>query len=227
MRNHRWIWIVGVAAPFILLAQSAPKDVAGLSVTPAEVTFRSADEGIHVLVTGTTAEGEKIDLSASAQFTPADPIVKVGDDGLLHPVRQGDTKVTVTAGGRQAQLMAHVGDLSKPQQISFIRDVAPVLNKVGCTAGTCHGSAKGKNGFKLSLRGYDSDFDYQALINDIGGRRFNRAIPEDSLVLLKPTAEVPHEGRHDSRRADKRHPHVPGDIVGRERQHRDQGLALA
>ena len=131
MRNHRWIWIVGMAAPLIVLAQTAPKDIAALSVTPAEVTFRSADEGMHVLVTGTTAEGEKIDLSSSAQFTPAEPIVKVGDDGLLHPVRQGDTKVTVMAGGRQAQLMAHVGDLSKPAQVSFIRDVEPVLNKVG------------------------------------------------------------------------------------------------
>src|SRR5439155_2925563 len=99
MQNHRSIWIVGVAAPLIVLAQSAPKDIAGLSVTPAEVTFRSADEGMHVLVTGTTAEGEKIDLSASAQFTPADAIVKFGDDGLLHPVGQGETKVTVTAGG--------------------------------------------------------------------------------------------------------------------------------
>src|ERR1043166_7320170 len=79
--------------------------------------------------------------------------------------------------------------------VRFVRDIEPVLAKVGCNQGTCHGSAKGKNGFKLSLRGYDPDYDYQALINDIGGRRFNRAIPEDSLMLLKPTAEVPHEGR--------------------------------
>ncbi len=140
MRNHRWIWVVGMAAPLMVLAQAAPKDIAGLSVTPAEVTFRSADEGMHVLVTGTTAEGEKIDLTASAQFAAADPVVKLGDDGLLHPVRQGDTKVTVTAGGKQAQLVAHVGDLSKSPQPSFIRDVEPVLNKVGCTSGTCHGS---------------------------------------------------------------------------------------
>jgi hypothetical protein len=149
---------------------------------------------MHVLVTGTTAEGEKIDLTASAQFAAADPVVKLGDDGLLHPVRQGDTKVTVTAGGRQAQLMAHVGDLSKPQQISFIRDVAPVLNKVGCTSGTCHGSAKGKNGFKLSLRGYDPDFDYEALLYDMSGRRFNRADPARSLMLAKPTQQVAHGG---------------------------------
>src|SRR5579859_3951553 len=194
MRNHRWIWVVGVTATVVLLAQAATREITGLSVTPTEITFRSADDGMHVLVTGTTAEGEKIDLSASAQFAPAEPVVKLGDDGLLHPVHQGDTKVTVTAGGKQAQLTAHVGDLSKPAQISFIRDVEPVLNKVGCTSGTCHGSAKGKNGFKLSLRGYDPDFDYEALLYDMSGRRFNRADAARSLMLAKPTQQVAHGG---------------------------------
>src|SRR5260221_2799640 len=165
MRNHVWILVAGAAA-ILVVAQAAPKDITGLSVTPAEITFRSADDGMHVLVTGITAEGEKIDLSASAQFAPAEPVVKVGDDGLLHPVRQGDTKVTVTAGGKQAQLTAHVGDLSKPPEVSFIRDVEPVINKVGCTSGTCHGSAKGKNGFKISLPRYDPDFDYETLLYD-------------------------------------------------------------
>lgn len=192
MRNHPWVWAVLVAAP--LGAQTAPKVITGLSITPPEVTLRSADEGMHVLVTGTTAEGETIDQSAAAQFAPAEPIVKIGDDGLLHSVRQGDTKVTVTAGGKQAQFMVHVGDLAKPPQISFIRDVEPVLNKVGCTSGTCHGSAKGKNGFKLSLRGYDPEFDYEALLYDMSGRRFNRADAARSLMLAKPTQQVAHGG---------------------------------
>lgn len=79
-------------------------------------------------------------------------------------------------------------------ETTFLRDVLPVLNKVGCTSGPCHGSAKGKNGFKLSLRGYDPDFDYKALLYDLSGRRFNRADPARSLMLTKPTQEVPHEG---------------------------------
>ena len=79
-------------------------------------------------------------------------------------------------------------------KVSFVRDVEPILNKVGCTQGTCHGAAKGKNGFKLSLRGYDPEFDYRALINDLSGRRFNRTDPARSLMLLKPTAQVPHGG---------------------------------
>ncbi len=79
-------------------------------------------------------------------------------------------------------------------KVSFLRDVAPILNKTGCTSGQCHGAAKGKNGFKLSLRGYDPQFDYEALLYDLSGRRFNRADPARSLMLAKPTQEVAHGG---------------------------------
>ena len=79
-------------------------------------------------------------------------------------------------------------------KVTFLRDVAPILNKVGCTSGPCHGAAKGKNGFKLSLRGYDPQFDYEALLYDLSGRRFNRADPASSLMLAKPTQQVPHGG---------------------------------
>jgi len=84
--------------------------------------------------------------------------------------------------------------LAAQEQVTFLRDVAPILNKVGCTQGTCHGAAKGKNGFKLSLRGYDPRFDYEALLYDLSGRRFNRADPGKSLMLLKPIMEVAHGG---------------------------------
>ncbi len=79
-------------------------------------------------------------------------------------------------------------------RVSFLRDVMPILNNTGCTGGACHGSAKGKNGFKLSLRGYDAEFDYRALLFEVSGRRFNRAVPAASLMLSKPTMRVPHEG---------------------------------
>jgi len=79
-------------------------------------------------------------------------------------------------------------------RVTFLRDVAPILNKVGCTSGTCHGAAKGKNGFKLSLRGYDPQFDYRAMLYDLSGRRFNRAEPAKSLILAKPSQDVAHGG---------------------------------
>jgi hypothetical protein len=81
-----------------------------------------------------------------------------------------------------------------PDRPTFVRDISPILNKTGCTSGPCHGSAKGKNGFKLSLRGYDPQFDYESLLYDLSGRRFNRAEPAKSLMLAKPTQEVAHGG---------------------------------
>lgn len=91
-------------------------------------------------------------------------------------------------------LATALADAAEAPKVNFLRDVAPILNKAGCSAGTCHGAAKGKNGFKLSLRGYDPQFDYEALLYDLGGRRFNRADPGRSLMLTKPTQQVAHGG---------------------------------
>ena len=95
---------------------------------------------------------------------------------------------------RPLLLLASAVCLSAAEPVTFLRDVAPILNKASCTSGPCHGAAKGKNGFKLSLRGYDPQFDYEALLYDLSGRRFNRAEPGRSLMLAKPTQEVPHGG---------------------------------
>ena len=81
-----------------------------------------------------------------------------------------------------------------PRPISYVRDIMPILGKAGCNSGSCHGGQKGKAGFKLSLRGYDPEWDHEQLIEDLSSRRFNRSRPADSLILLKPTNEVPHEG---------------------------------
>jgi hypothetical protein len=91
-------------------------------------------------------------------------------------------------------LIISLSSLHAATPVTFVRDVMPILNKAGCTQGTCHGAAKGKNGFKLSLRGYDPETDYRALLYDLSGRRFNRADPGRSLMLLKPTNQLPHGG---------------------------------
>jgi hypothetical protein len=91
-------------------------------------------------------------------------------------------------------LVSAAATLCAAESVTFLRDVAPILNKTSCTSGPCHGAAKGKNGFKLSLRGYDPQFDYEALLYDLSGRRFNRAEPGRSLMLAKPSQQVPHGG---------------------------------
>src|SRR5271163_997723 len=78
--------------------------------------------------------------------------------------------------------------------MSFKNDVMPVLTKAGCNTGACHGAARGRDGFHLSLFGYDPDGDYDRITREMGARRVNLAMPAESLLLLKATGSVPHTG---------------------------------
>ncbi len=80
------------------------------------------------------------------------------------------------------------------ETVSFVRDVMPVLSKAGCNSGGCHGNANGKGGFRLSLRGEDPGFDYHWLTRESSGRRVDRFDPDASLLLLKPTNQLAHQG---------------------------------
>src|SRR4051812_9263119 len=83
---------------------------------------------------------------------------------------------------------------SQAEEVLFRRDVMAVVSKAGCNLGSCHGNASGKGGLKLSLRGQDPDLDWLAFTHDQGGRRVNFIQPENSLILLKSTAALAHEG---------------------------------
>src|SRR5437588_10898953 len=78
--------------------------------------------------------------------------------------------------------------------VSFRNEVMAVLSRAGCNQGTCHGQQNGKGGFKLSLRGFDPDFDFAQITEDAGGKRINAKEPDKSLLLAKATMEVPHGG---------------------------------
>src|SRR5213595_3132289 len=93
-----------------------------------------------------------------------------------------------------AQSEARVPEPESPRTVSFRNDVIAVLSKAGCNAGTCHGNKNGKGGFKLSLRGQEPEVDYVSLTRDLFARRLNPLDAEQSLVLLKPTTQVAHEG---------------------------------
>src|SRR5215467_14180965 len=90
----------------------------------------------------------------------------------------------------------HAGEINpaKSQAPSFRLDVMPVFFRAGCNSGGCHGAAIGKDGFHLSLFGYDPSGDYYRLTQQIIGRRVDMAVPEQSLLLLKATGLVPHSG---------------------------------
>ena len=163
-------------------------------VHPSHLVFSAVNEGRSVLVTGVTSAGTMVDLTSLARIEFPDGGLRAGEEGYLYPTREGESRLRVSVAGQTVEIPVSVKPLAKAGPPSFVREVLPVMNKVGCTNGLCHGAAKGKNGFKLSLRGYSPEFDYQSLLYDMSGRRFNRADPAQSLMLAKPTQQVAHGG---------------------------------
>ncbi|MGV2342125.1 MAG UNVERIFIED_CONTAM: Ig-like domain-containing protein [Planctomycetaceae bacterium] len=167
-----------------------PRVFQSLECHPAQFQLNSLQDARRFLVTGITADGQKIDLTSTATASSTAPCITVDSDGYISPVAAGQGQLVIEAAGLKLEVPVTVSS-ANPVPVDFIRDVNPLLSKVGCNQGTCHGSANGRNGFKLSLRGYDSLYDYRSLIDDISGRRFNRSVPSQSLMLLKPTQGCP------------------------------------
>ena len=174
-------------------ALPAGAKVVKLDVRPSQVTLAGPFAYSQLLVTATLEGGEAIDATRIATVA-APKAVAVSPAGLVRPTADGGGDITVSLGGATARVAVSVSGVAADQPVSFAKDVQPVLSKLGCNAGTCHGAQAGKNGFKLSLRGYDPIFDYRALTDDLESRRFNRAAPEKSLMLLKTSGAVPHQG---------------------------------
>src|SRR5687768_3257868 len=79
-------------------------------------------------------------------------------------------------------------------RVSFKNDVMPVFLRAGCNAGSCHGSTRGQDGFRLSIFGYNPDDDYRSITREIATRRINLAQPAESLLLTKAVGDAPHTG---------------------------------
>jgi hypothetical protein len=171
-----------------------PNLVVELKVRPSSLVLSGSRDSRRVLVFGRLAGGGEIDLTRSAKFIALDDKIQIDADGFLAPVKAGEARVKIEEQGLQVELPVSIQGFEQPHDITFVRDVMPIINKVGCTSGPCHGAAKGKNGFKLSLRGYDPRFDYQMFVHDVSGRRINRVDPARSLALAKPTMQVAHGG---------------------------------
>ncbi len=185
-------WLLLTLPASVALAAD-PTPPVSLRMTPSSIALDGARDARRVLVTGVAADGSTFDLTTAAKFETPEGL-QADLAGFFHPKQDGQYTVKVTAGGLSIDLPVQATNVAAPVPVSFVRDVMPAISRVGCNAGTCHGSAKGKKGFKLSLRGYDAEYDYAQLIDDLAGRRFNRSAPEQSLMLLKPSTGVPHEG---------------------------------
>jgi len=168
--------------------------ISKLEVIPAKIELKNQFDYRQLLVTGILASGERIDVTRMVDVKSPAAIVSVSSRGLVRPVSDGAGAIDLALAGQTLTVPVAVSGQKQPYKVSFVQDVMPAMSRVGCNSGTCHGSAQGKNGFQLSLRGYDPLFDHIALTDDISGRRFNRSAPERSLMLLKPAGGVPHVG---------------------------------
>ncbi len=167
---------------------------ADLTILPGDITLTGPHAAQRLLVASEEGGAVVGDRTAKATFTSANPAVAVVESGVVRPVGDGETTITATLNGQQATAKVKVVRAKEPIDWSFRNDVIPMMTRVGCNSGACHGALAGKGGQKLSLRGYDPESDYFVLTRQALGRRVNRIEPNKSLVLLKPTLAVPHGG---------------------------------
>src|SRR5262249_48191856 len=135
------------------------------------------------------------DRTSQSRFASSDEAVaKVDSRGIVRAVGDGEATITARQDGKTATVTVTVKGVKGETAPSFRNDGIPVLTKVGCNSGACHGALAGKGGFKLSLRGYDPQTDHFVMTRQALGRRVDRLEPSRSLLLAKPTFAVPHGG---------------------------------
>lgn len=170
-----------------------PKAVSA-QVEPTKCALQGKWASQSLVVTGKSSTGKTFDVTGEAKFSSANPkIAVVGADGVVRPVADGETSISVVAGGAKTQVPVSVKEI-KDETIPFACDVMPFFSKLGCNATACHGTQAGKGGLKLSLFGGGLNEDYAALTLSAAGRHVNKMEPAKSLFLLEATGSVPHGG---------------------------------
>src|SRR5262245_3790740 len=145
-----------------------------LRVQPTTILLNGPRAQQQLVVTGHYADGTVRDLTAFADISLEGDAVALNDEQVVLPKKNGAAAVVIKAGGQTAKVNVNIKDFDKAQPVSFRNDVIAALNVGGCNSGACHGTPSGKNGFKLSLRGYDPAADFVQLTRDVLGRRTDR-----------------------------------------------------
>jgi hypothetical protein len=128
-------------------------------------------------------------------------IARIEKDQII-PSSDGETELLGEFAGIEVRVPIKVVQSQVRPPVSFKQDVVPVLTRSGCNTGSCHGAARGKDGFRISLFGFDPAGDHFRITKEIGIRRINLAVPEESLLLVKACGAVPHTGGKKVERGD-------------------------
>lgn len=166
----------------------------GIEILPNQFALETQRDYHQVLVLATFKDATTKDVTAFSNLRVADSKIARLDGSFLKPVADGSTEIVATLGGKSVRSVVTVKDGAKDRPVSFKLDVMPVFMRGGCNQGGCHGAARGKDGFRLSLFGMDPDGDYLRLTREMVGRRVNLAIPEESTLIEKAIGAVPHSG---------------------------------
>lgn len=173
-----------------LVLSASPLVAAEIQVEPQTVDFRDAFARRQLLV---SRDGR--DVTRASKYVSRSPqVVSVDAGGYLVPMANGQAEIEVHVADKSIVVPVTVSGLDQVRPVDFANEIEPLMSRFGCNAGGCHGKQSGQNGFKLSLFGFDTDFDYHALVSEARGRRVMVTAPEKSLLLLKGTAAVPHGG---------------------------------
>jgi len=203
MRSSRVINSMLCAAMFLVVSRSdkcaaaeanqLPATIERLDVFPERIELRSAGLRSHVLVSVNDKSGRAIDATRVATFESSDADVVTVDQGLIIAVAPGAADVRVSVADKFATIHVVVAE-NEASNVSLRNEVIPVLSRQGCSSGACHGSPKGKGGFRLSLRGFDLALDETTLRGEFFARRVSVLNPDASLLLRKPLMQIPHAG---------------------------------
>ena len=197
MRVERLLGALVLLTLGTVSALESPQDrpVEGLRVEPASVTLAGPDARQQIVVSWVDARGDVSDVTRDVSYSYADDsVVSVTPEGVVVPRSDGLSVVTARLGDLEAKLRIAVNSMAAPRPVSFRHTVIALLAKHGCNSGACHGSPKGKNGFRLSLRGHDPDLDIGTLTRESRARRTSLLRPDESLMLLKALGAVAHQG---------------------------------
>jgi hypothetical protein len=190
-RAAAFAWIGLALIPLDVLADSG--ELKRLRVAPEAIELSTARDRQSILVQAEYADGSTRDVTAEASCSVEPPFAGV-QGGIVSPKSDGHGRLLVRFGGLNTLVPLDVKRTQAIEPLRFRNDVVPVFTKAGCNTGKCHGSASGKDGFRLSLFGYDPDGDHARLTREVVGRRINLASPADCLLLNKATGAVAHTG---------------------------------
>ena len=193
----------GTIVAACLAAGSAVRaaDPVAIEVYPPAVKLDSARDSQQIIVQARLADGRTVDVTGQATVSLSDaklarvePAASHAGRALILPLADGDGAIRVSFAGHERSVPLRVVSASSNPPLSFRLDVMPVFARGGCNMGSCHGAARGKDGFRLSLFGFDPAGDYHRITREFPGRRIDLGTPKASLLLLKSVGAVPHTG---------------------------------